>query len=433
MNTKPPHFINIDVPNHKSCIGNRIKSKFDKTYDWKLYQSGDDYGNPKMYKQLYRDIVSDDDLKNKQLVLMSSDSANVSSVITALSYKHHYTDGIESKIIYKSDLKIIYVDSCVDLDTKIDRTYVGFNSSVVSNALTQIIPSFTNHDINLNSDQLTYIGVQMDSITDKEKILLNQTDFTVYSLELLRKKGLDRIIDEVVRDCNRIDSPTLICVDLSVLKSSCTPSAYRRNYNNKDGLDTNEYDTIIKKLSNIKNKVGLCITGYDFNVIEKDIEIKQYADNLTTEIIKETLRKLTSIKEKSVNVFNEESFFLIYRWDDDEGYGWNILRNADLAFRDKYINERLPNDEIYHEMIDGRKMLITKTTINDQKMKFYDEEREKAFIEKNITSQEEKCTEGSPNEKILYSGDKVDMYFELVNAPIMDKDGNATQKSSFEL
>ena len=142
----------------------------------------------------------------------------------------------------------------------------------------------------------------------------------------------------------------MVSVDLSVLSYTNCPYVHRRSYESNKGLTRTEYYEILKSLKNIRNLVGLTITGYDFSLIKNE-EIKKQCDLMTSSIIRETITTLTTLKEKSINIFNEHSYFLIWRRIDDtdeygnEDYGWYILRDCPLDFREELLSKRLHEND----------------------------------------------------------------------------------------
>jgi hypothetical protein len=417
------YVVNINVPNDKCCIGDRIKSKYDKLYEKGLYEKGDNDGNPDIYRKLYKDILHNfpDD---RQYVFLSSDSAIASSVMSAMTVKYRKTRKVGKEILYKSTLNVLYIDSYPDIQINIERNFKGFNSSVVSNAMSMFVPTYTKHDMDMDSNKITMFGLDQSHI---DNTILSDTKISHYTLDLARKKGF---VDVVKRIISRYgDEPVLIVVDMCVVRLKSSPSVYRRDDDLEKGMTREEYVLMLKELKNIPNIVGLCLTGYDFDAIsdkacdegnEKNShDIKSKCDMMTTSLIRETVTQLSNLKEKSINVFTEDTYFLIFRYNDDDGYGWHVLRGASLMFREEYIREQLtskdgddsptiayhainiPDDENPKKMV-KKLIMLSKTTIREQQLKIYDQ-----------------SINGDPMERILYNQDKVDMMFELVNTPEM--------------
>jgi len=395
-----PYLINVNVPRIGCNIGNRVKSVFDKEYNKESYENGDEYGNPHIYNEIYRDIVE----SNKNPLVLSPDSAVVSSVITGLSRRYMYTENIDGCEQFRSKLKILYIDSLPDNELYYDRDFSGFNSSVVSNSMSQVTPTFTNHELNVYPDQMTFFGINNGIVNDLSKENLSQLNCTFYELNTLRKKGINDILESIISKYNNLNDPVLVTIDLSVMNTLTCPCVYRKNYKNKDGFNHEEIYKVIKLLKNINNLVGLCITGFDFSLVS-DESIKQSCDMLTSSIIREIITETTNIKEKSINIFDENTYFLIWRRvNDHNDYGWYILRNCPLNIREQIIQNKLLDsntiilDTIVDENGSDMCVMITKTNIKEQQLKTY-------------------YDGGTYTDCILYPDEKKAMMFELVNTP----------------
>lgn len=174
------------------------------------------------------------------------------------------------------------------------------------------------------------------------------------------------------------------------------------------GLTKEEYFKVLSSVKKIDNIVGVCITGFDYSLITDD-KIKMQCDMLTTSIIRETVTALTDLKEKSINIFNEESYFLIWRpiydtdEDGDEDYGWYILRDCPLDMRERLMTEDLKDDDVIITdtvIKDGEEVdaMITKTTMKEQQDRSY-------------------YSGGSYADCILFPHEKVAMMFEMLKTP----------------
>src|SRR5690606_26704291 len=101
---------------------------------------------------------------------------------------------------------------------------------------------------------------------------------------------------------------------------------------------------------------------------------------------------------KTINIFNEDSKFLIWRKNSDpDPIGWSILKGMDLETREQYIKAIGDDNIISVPITDDDEVydaLVTVTTMNEQQNKSY-------YTAKNFT---ECCLK--PNQK-------VSMMFEL--------------------
>ena len=375
------HLIDVHMPKNECNIGIRIKSRYNKVYEKNLYEEGDEHGNPIVYNTIYSDLLSPQ-LKNKQIVVTSMDSGVTSAVITALTQRYMYSVQEHGNTVFKSPLKIIYIDSCPDINLCKTRDFDGFNSSVVSNTMSHTTPTFTNHAMNIRTDQIVMFGLNEETTDDADIDQLMQLGIIHYTLGDLRKKGITDIFRNTIDGFNKSGDPVMVSVDLSAINYLDCPSVHRLSYTSEKGLGRSEYYEILKSLKHIQNLAGLCVTGYDFSLITNE-KIKQECDMMTSSVIRDTITTLTSLKEKSINIFNEHSYFLIWRPIDDtdedgnEDVGWYILRNCSLDFREQLISTRLyekdtiVTDSIVDDNGDVIDVMITKTNMAEQEFKSY--------------------------------------------------------------
>ena len=88
------------------------------------------------------------------------------------------------------------------------------------------------------------------------------------------------------------------------------------------------------------------------------------------------ITKHSDLKEKSINIFTEHSYFLIYRpveqerGKEEEDIGWYLLRGLDKKLKNEIMSKL--DDEIIETInIDGKYYMITKTTMDYQNKKSY--------------------------------------------------------------
>ena len=118
----------------------------------------------------------------------------------------------------------------------------------------------------------------------------------------------------------------------------------------------------------------------------------------TREIARKCLIEAFNINEKSINIFNEGSNFLIYRpslQSSIEDYGWYLMSDISADLKNT-IMEKIDDDLIISVDIDDMVYLITKTTIYEQNNKSY-------YATVKIT------------DTVLFTNEKIFMAFELIN------------------
>jgi hypothetical protein len=102
---------------------------------------------------------------------------------------------------------------------------------------------------------------------------------------------------------------------------------------------------------------------------EKQLMITSYCAKLP-------LIHLLKIKEKKINVFNNDTKFLIFRLtqrENDQDIGWYILKGASIEFEEKVIKElELTDNNISIFMLDEETPIyISTTTVAEQKEKSF--------------------------------------------------------------
>ena len=127
---------------------------------------------------------------------------------------------------------------------------------------------------------------------------------------------------------------------------------------------------------------------------------------LTIRIIELIINSIIELKTVSVNIFNEESKFLIWkRLDADDLIGWSILRGMTLTEREDIIKMIDDDDKIITIPIDDEETdesydaLVTITSMKEQQDKIY----------YGATSLYDCC---------LFPDEKLNMMFELLNTPL---------------
>lgn len=401
-----PLFIKVEALDAKSCIDDRVKTEYDQVFRRSLYQTRNKNKDPIMYNMIYRGIrrrVQSGSLDKRQIIVTSSDNTVISPIVTA--YNHVESD---------SPLQVLYLTATPDIIPLREKSYEGYNLSFMADTLGLIQPSFTGHDMDLQSEQITMFGLDDKLMIEEEKSVLDGLSIRNYDMKTIRKLKVKKIITKLVKKYNKNSSPVMIAINMNVLRSSWAPAVYRRDhkaeYEAKNGMTNNEYYKTIQFLTGIKNLVGICIVGYDYGLID-DPSLKQSCYLLTTSFIRETITKLARVKEKKINFITEDTKFLIYRPVASEDYGWDILKDATWDFIDEYIKKRLSCEEkIAYERIniDGTKtyVMITSTTMREQQTKIYDPD-----------------VECAPIDCILFPDQKYNMMRYLVKIPQSEESG----------
>jgi arginase family enzyme len=394
--------IHVKVPNEKILdIDDVLIQNAEYKIEREMYKP--ENNTLKIYKFM-KDVIKGPELQ-KPIITLSGDTSVSSSNISGLSEKFMCSDskninGTE-RILYDSKLRVIYFSADVSLFQKSYVEYKNFSNSILSNALGLTKESFTEHNVNLNPKNLFIIGANKKLVSDEEEHIIKENGINYFDLETIRKKGINNIIQYVVNEIG--EYPVHIVFNLSCLNTKVAPSVFRKIINDGkeiiyDGFNIDEFDLILNGLKEIYNLHSLDITSYYFGQI-KDKQ-KYYSPNyLTTHIIKKIMKNFANIKEKSINIFDDESKFLIWKQiDDDDKIGWYILRGVSLEVKEKLLQQIDDKITTITIEIDGKPVdaLVSSTSIAEQQEKSY-----------YMTNNTYDCC--------LYPDEKIDMVFELLN------------------
>lgn len=259
---------------------------------------------------------------------------------------------------FESDLMILWIDAFSDIDTFETSESKNLCDMPVASLTGLCHPTLTKHKLLLNPEQFIYLGLNED---DSNMDTINELSIPFFTMKKIKIVGMDNIIQTIKSKIG--NKPLHISLDIKALDKSIAPSC---DIANDNGLLMNEIEKLTTELKN--NIVSMDIT--EFNpCIGTNLEVKT-----TRETIRNILISTFDIKEKSINIFTEDSEFLIYRpldqVDPDVDYGWYILRGIDLKQREELISS-IAHDEIKEITIDDEDYVVTRTTMNEQNEKTY--------------------------------------------------------------
>lgn len=308
------------------------------------------------YNDLYKHVVNLDHTKYN-LVIVGGDHTVAIPTILALNEK------------YDNNLKVVVIDPYADIHPFNVSETSNLNEVVFSSLMGKTgIPFIENEQqVDMSPDQFVFVG-----INGEESDMLDEECLEYYKLDKIRDIGITQLTDIL-----KCDKPIYITMDVRAL--------------NKNGFQYEEIMTILKSLK--QNIVGI-------DICEHNPSIGTVEDN---RMIRETVRKilveLFDIKEKKINIFNENSEFLIYRpmrqKNPHEDIGWYILRGLDNDTKNRII-ESISDDAIVNLEIEEEDYLVTKTTMQEQNKKSY-------------------YTSTTINDTTLFPQEKASMCFELLN------------------
>jgi len=364
-------FVNIPI-NRDDNSGTYIKEIYDQTFDHDLYRTIIDNDVPPIYDQIYEYIRKQQ--SGDKIIFTSRDVNTSVPIISGLNENHMYQDNED----YLSDLKIIIFDNKPRLNIFQKR-----EDNIMSCLLGSVEHSVHHNKLPLRPEQIMYIGID-EAICDIDQMQrLEDYGIIYFTLDRIKKLGIGKVLEFVSEEINNVP----------VLMSLNSKSVYQNSYGD------NEINFIIKYL---RQKVQyINITDYDDFAAIQSASILKYIKILLVEIM--------DIKEKKLNIFTENSRFLIYREVEpiaDNDNGWYILRFLDNDTKEKILEKISDNDDIIPFTIeddDGEEIdiLVSSTTIEEQEQMAYDND------------------DGDTNNifnKCLYPIEKYSMVFELVNA-----------------
>jgi len=300
-------------------------------------------------------------------------------IVTTIGGDHSISVATISALNEKyENLMILYIDPYTDVD---NYGTGGLDLVVNSVLMGHIKPHFIEAKKLVDCSQYIFFGLDKDAEMD---IIDPSTPY--FTLEKIRDQlGIDRCVD-VIKSIIK-DRPLYVSLDAKIFDKTIAPST-------DEGPESGLMEEDIKKLLiGIKESiVGMDITEYNPH-IGSIIDSKK-----TRELLRRCLIYAFDIQEKSINCFNEDSEFLIYRPLSQEhplDTGWLILRGMSILQKEEIL-KTIETDQIINLIIDGEDYLITKTTMNEQY---------------------QKTCYGMPtvNEAILFPSEKEAMCFEMIN------------------
>lgn len=338
------------------------------------------------YELLYQYILKYSKMnQNDKIITIGGDNSISTGTISAMNEKYMKQSGE----VCKSDLMVLWIDANPDLFDFNTSPNKDLNEMAAASLLGLCESYFVKNKLALDVNQLIYYGL-IDQRDNLEMVKdLKIPHFTNRKINLIE---LDHIIDSIKSLIG--NKPLHIVLDMKVFHHSIVKSVVPEN---SQGLELNK---VIKLLEALKeNVVSLDIV--EFNPLIGDMK----EIGIAKDIIKLVLNVLFDIKEKRINIFNEDTQFLIYRPIEQDDYkediGWYILRGIDTKQREELL-QLVPDDSIITLDIDMNEdnieetYLITKTTINEQNQKSY-------FTAQTI------------EDTTLFPPEKAYMCFELVN------------------
>lgn len=392
-------------------VSDFFTNKFDYVVTSDMYKP---HNNTLAIYDLYRQIMIDKERRIKTpIITLSPDSAISGSTLAGAAEKFMYSHANEKtgNPAFRTNLKVIYIDSSPDLSTRKYVNYSDFMGSVLSDVMGLTENTYNMHRVDIPPENVYLVGIDEKSLDDDQEGNIRRNNIKMFSLQIMMKKGVAKIMKHIINECKYDD--VHVVIDLSCMQIRYAPSVHRVGTDGKNGFDFDQMKMIVDSLKSLQRLNGVDITGYNFG-LKKDKEKYHMANMLTIKTIEMITGALVQLQQKSINVFNEESRFLIWkRIDDKDLIGWLILRGMSIEEREEMI-QMIGDDRIITVPIedDGETFdaFVTITTMKEQQEKSY-------------------YTAESVYDCCLYPGEKLNMMFELLNTPSVQ---DAQQKTKIK-
>lgn len=371
--TKKIHY--IKAPCHQSSrdqgyqfAPDEIKEKYDYEIDKNLFNNSIlDFTNQRIelckgFEVLYNYILKySKKTPNDIIVTIGGDHSISSGTIAGINEKFMKTRGN----IVESDLMVLWLDCFPDIFDFNTSVTKDLNEMPVASLLGFTDNAFTSQKLLMKPEQFIFYGL-LDENDNLE--LIKELHIPYFSVNKINKTNDDLIINGIKRIIG--DKPLHISLDMKVFDSSIVPCVIPPN--NK-GLS---YEKVLKLITSLKKNI-VSMDIVEFNPLKGNkLQVKN-----TRELIRNILIKTFEIKTKSINIFTEQSEFLIFRPFDqfdgetDNDIGWYILRGICIKQKEELLklvgNDNITTIDLEDEDDGLTTYLVTKTTMEEQNKKTY--------------------------------------------------------------
>lgn len=339
------HFIAVITPNPGGNSPKKVKEQYDYIIDKELYNKFNSKKQPLAYELLENYITT---LNDQKIVVVSED---------------------------------VYLPSTtINIYSKFDNTatiFLSNNPKVI---------------INRQDNNILYFGIDKNLLSDDLQFQLENNLITYFTFQKIEQIGISKICQTIKNMYS--DKKLHLVFDLQIIDPTLAPSV-KRDSHQINFFSIEIINTIIQEIKNISY---LDIIAFDESL---DDSLSRYT-KLTGNICKTIIRDIFHIKEKSINIFTEDSRFLIYRPVEqisDHDIGWYIVKFLTLKERECFLNYLIDTvititiDDIYGKELE---VYVTSTSIQEQNKKSF-------YTTNNIF------------DYCLYPEEKISMVFELLN------------------
>jgi len=324
-------FIHIKPYNDNKSISDYITDlKYVYEFNKDLYEPNDSY-SLKIYDEIRKYVIS---TNNKCPNIFLSDNNSVSgSTIAGLCEKFMYDEPIsDTKSFYKSDVKILYISTSADLNVNNISSYSDFNNCVLSDVLGITEQSYTYNRVNIDPKNIFLIGTDETQLENSELDIINDKKINMFSLQVLRKQGIQNVLKNVIDKCKGFT--VHVVIDLSCINKQYIKSVYRTF---DEGFDIDEIKLITSNLS-VLDVHSIDITNYNFTNTETN-------NMICIIIIFSILNYFTDCKQYIKNI--DKHILIVNDFDENV---WHICKDIDetiLSQFDKTDNIIVYNNKLY--------------------------------------------------------------------------------------
>lgn len=251
----------------------------------------------------------------------------------------------------------------------------------------------SNNPVICENKNVQYIGIDKTIMNDESLYELDNNLATYYTFDKIKQIGLNKLCQILCK--NNLDKKIHLVIDLQIIDKTIAPSV-KRNESQKNYFSLDCINSIITEFK--KQLWSLEIIGFSDTLND----ITQRHSKLTAELCKSIICKSFDITEKSMNIFTEDSRFLIYRpveQKKEDDIGWYIVKFLTLKEREQYLKYLIDNVitiTIDSENGDELDIYVTSTSTKEQNERSY-------YASNDIY------------DYCLFPDEKVSMVFELLN------------------
>lgn len=295
---------------YTSNPGGNSPDQVKEAYDYRIADSFYKHNKNSAYKLLYEYIKSRLQLNRTCKITTVSEDKNIMEHTTSA-----YNKSKEIKTIYLSNDPTIYVN---------DIFYLGIDSEIENDVEAKLLDNM-NHT---NSDSVSY-----------------------YTLKKIKQLGFKTIIPLILDQF--VNKKIHLIVDLGIFQPDFVPSVVRSDYYKNKSHNLLSFSDLQEFVEQLQCKVSyIDIVGFDSSIDDKAYRFTKITGNVCRYII----REIFTLKEKRLNVFTEDSKFLIFRPLNQEPYNKNINNSNVISEKpndfDEIINSE-SDDEDFDEIVEN--------------------------------------------------------------------------------